>query len=409
MKKIIIIASVLFSIFIFSQEYKAGITEENRILASYTVMEVFAEVNRMAVACSYDGFMVYNISNRANPILVGYADTYRALDVCCDEKYVYVADYSGGFKIYDYTDNGEALLTGSITDSISEARRITVVGDYAYIAGGYKGLQIVDISDRYNPVYIGRYPISSGDARKVWVQDTIAYMATQYGGINIINISDKSSPFLISNIPCGSLNDDVCTDSIYLYAADGDSGIVIYNVNNPASPVLVDRFTSTYDPPNRLVKLYDRIYASAFGYLHIVDVSDKSDPITTGSLWVGNTIGIAVSNDGYIYSAEGGSGLGIYVTPETGIEENHSVLEAENQMSIYYLDSNIIMYLGAGNKDINISVIDKTGRILISLYTHSMAGENRIEIPAENVPAGEYFIVGNIDNSRIHKKFLIIK
>lgn len=411
MKKMIVFLIILISVTLFSDNPKDGIYEQTRILTSYTVKEVDVNGDIMAAACDYDGFMVYDISSRTTPVLLGGMDTYRALDVYCDSKYVYVADYSGGFKIYDYSDTSNIHMTGSITDSINEARRITVSGNYAYIGGGGKGLQIVDITDRDSPVYIGRYPIFSGSARKIWVKDSIAYMATESGGINIINISNPHIPALISNIPCEWINDDVYVEDFYLYATDADSGIVIYDISNPASPVLIDKYRPVYYPACRLFKLYDVLYVSEFAYIEAIDISNKSNPVSLAYCSAYWSIGLDVSSDGYIYSAEDYDGLGIYSSTMTGIDSRK--VEQNNElnsklMSACITDNELHLYFNSDNENVSISMIDKLGRKVFSVLLESVSGRENVSIPIR-YPAGEYFINAYIGNTRICKKIIIVE
>ncbi|MDY6786662.1 MAG: hypothetical protein SVK54_00890, partial [candidate division WOR-3 bacterium] len=312
MKQYIILIMLTVIVFI---GIDAQIIEEGHVLdgGSIDVLETYVKYDRASVACGYDGLYFYDLTDPVNPVLIFNYATNRALDCAHDSAFVYIADASGGFVILNYSDTSNIHTAAVMNDSITGARRITLKNNYAYIADGNNGMHIVDITDGYNPQHIGHYSISAGSARKVQVNNGSAYIACQTAGVDIIDINDKSNPIFIGNIPALYLNDDICLDNNYLYIADSDSGMTIYDVSNPGSPIFINRIV-TGNSSLRILKLYDYLYIAAFGYLEMIDVSSVFSLSLFDDIQAYYAKGIGLSDDGYIYVAEGTSGLGIYST-----------------------------------------------------------------------------------------------
>ncbi|MEI7989752.1 MAG: hypothetical protein WCI88_12005, partial [Chloroflexota bacterium] len=66
------------------------------------------------------------------------------------KKYLYVAAYSYGLRIYDITNPTSPITQGSFICAGCIAKSVVVSGNYAYVALGSKGLAVIDIS---NPLY----------------------------------------------------------------------------------------------------------------------------------------------------------------------------------------------------------------------------------------------------------------
>ncbi|UCC79295.1 MAG: hypothetical protein JSW64_13635, partial [Candidatus Zixiibacteriota bacterium] len=71
---------------------------------------------------------------------------------------------------------------------------IKIVGDYAYCAF-VNGLTILDVSDSTNPAFVSHLRCP-GHLRRMYLSGSYAYMAGDSSGLQIFNISDPSTPVL---------------------------------------------------------------------------------------------------------------------------------------------------------------------------------------------------------------------
>ncbi len=73
-----------------------------------------------------------------------------------------MADYGSGLQVIDISDPANPTLVGTY-DTPGYARGVAVSGDHAFVADGDSGLQVIDISDPANPTLVGTYD-TPGDA-----------------------------------------------------------------------------------------------------------------------------------------------------------------------------------------------------------------------------------------------------
>ncbi|MCX6925442.1 MAG: hypothetical protein NT154_19870, partial [Verrucomicrobia bacterium] len=101
----------------------------------------------------------------------------------------------------------------------------------------------------------------------------------------------------------------------YVYLANSNDGLRIYDVSDPRNPVNVG-YVGITKPGNSLYAVtaagnYCYVGANADG-LHIYDVADRANPIEVGSVNVGAVRGVALSGN-YVYLANDLNGLRIFL------------------------------------------------------------------------------------------------
>ena len=117
------------------------------------------------IADSYNGLVVVDVSDPADPIWRGGYDTdnevYR---VALSYGYAYVADYTGGLVAVDVSDPANSTYAGNY-DTIDRAMGVAVAGGYAYAADYTGGLVVMKID--YRPTAsidsISPSPANEGD------------------------------------------------------------------------------------------------------------------------------------------------------------------------------------------------------------------------------------------------------
>ncbi len=112
---------------------------------------------------------------------------------------------------------------------------------------------------------------------RVKVVDTLLYVGSRKG-LEVYNIANEQNPVRRSWIPL-PLNDFDVQDSL-AYTISGDNSFRIYNVSNPASPVLRGACTDSGDLVS--VAGHGAFVGDRWG-LYIVDVTDPASPHRVGS------------------------------------------------------------------------------------------------------------------------------
>jgi len=125
--------------------------------------------------------LAVDISDPANPALVGSAEVFEGLDgpitdvaVSGDRLCVLIMPWSGHsiLKVLDITEPSSPFVTGEMRtkDSCSD---LDLCGRYAYIADRTAGLTIVDLTDPYQPAIVG-HSCAPPHATRVAVQSNLA-------------------------------------------------------------------------------------------------------------------------------------------------------------------------------------------------------------------------------------------
>ncbi len=186
------------------------------------------------------------------------------------------------------TFEGEARVTqGTPLD-------VFVHNGYAYVASGAGGMNVFNVTDPAHPALEHQFNRSDslGNADyfyDVWVHQDVLYVASRFNGLLYFDLA-------VSPIPSTELNRQPSPPeairSIYvdpvsnrLLANSIDSGhVLIFNVANPRSPVLLGRFAAAdlglSNYPHHSVLEGDRIYG-AYGGLGLVAASIAQPGVPT--------------------------------------------------------------------------------------------------------------------------------
>lgn len=214
-----------------------------------------------------------------------------AMAVAAADGYAYLGE-GLSLLIIDVSDPTAASLVGRTQPLPGRAREIAIQGDYAFLAVGSAGLHIVDISDPANPTIVGQWRKDAG-INHLAVAGDYAYVIS--GGFRVLNISDPSAPQEVGFYEVDANEVSVGDGYAYLAAPDG---LHILNLADPAHPDQVgfigvagssEHVSVTGDYV--LLTVHDE-YCGYFGCyefneLQVIDASDRTRPIRSGSYEMG--------------------------------------------------------------------------------------------------------------------------
>ena len=200
----------------------------------------------------------------------------------------------------------------------------TVLGDYALVSS-YRGLRLIDLN-ALEPGGTADYVSKVGGVKALnSVTDPsgrFAYVNVQLGGFVVVEID----PIHLSLRVVGAVEEHgVYFEKMFLsgdrlYVAAHSSGIRIYDVSEPASPVEVGSLTRGFEDAFAITVANDLAYvADGAGGLKIVDISDESYPVILAG--ENPTTAAATAEDvlvfgQYVYVACGGAGVAVYARGE---------------------------------------------------------------------------------------------
>lgn len=228
------------------------------------------------------GLQVFDIKNPLNPIwITGIDMNGHAQDIWHDETRAYVAAGDGGVLIMDTLDPFYTRRIGQI-DTPGLAQKVRARDDTLFIQDNRAGILVIDTGNPQHPKEISRLPFTTRD---LWVDDDAFWAATktglawwrhdsgflagkhqQYaipGGANWVRTRDRTvitaqrnglvqiwqqSPQGLSEVSeyeAGEPILDVQLDGQFLYLLGTESGLMVVNIQTPATPQLTTVYPST--------------------------------------------------------------------------------------------------------------------------------------------------------------------
>ncbi|NMC45256.1 MAG: hypothetical protein GYA52_00340 [Chloroflexi bacterium] len=199
----------------------------------------------------------------------------------------------------------------SLTSQVGgTAQAIALDGNTLYLGVGMH-VEIFDISNPIEPVLLGTSSILPGSVENLSISNSgYLYAACGQSGLQILDVSNPSTPQLIGSYDTLGYTEKILIQDTHAILADGPNGIQIVDISDPSSPTWISEvypLAYAYD-----VALSGNIlYAAAGGSgILMADVSDIQQPQENGILSMpGFVYALAVSGK-HIYSANAWGGLG---------------------------------------------------------------------------------------------------
>lgn len=184
-----------------------------------------------------NGFRIFDITDKTNPVQVGYNITDGSIVRTAGNHAVYIRE---SMSSNSWTSGG---IPG---ETFCYAQALEVEGNYLYIIdyGPFteedtKGLYIMDISDILNPVLVTRFTGIASYGYDLDVVGNMVYIADNYGGVEVIDVTDKNNPVVrgYCSLPDGA-NSVMVTENMAFVADYINGGVQVVDVTNPDNPIV---------------------------------------------------------------------------------------------------------------------------------------------------------------------------
>lgn len=185
---------------------------------------------------------------------------------------------------------------------------------YAYLASRTtSAVEVFDVTVPSSPVWLSsiyppltQYGTIPGSAHEISVKGNLCFSTWLQGGVAIHDISNPVVPSLVAHIPYSgayTYHAWPTDDGTHLLTTDAytNIGLQIWDITTPSAPTLAGSWTSGSGSimHNAIVK-GDRAYLSHFeDGLHILDISDRTNPVQVG--WFDTDLGAAGFNTNGTY------------------------------------------------------------------------------------------------------------
>jgi hypothetical protein len=276
--------------------------------------DIYADGN-IAVMGSYNcrGVFIFDVSNPDNPVQVGWYNPGGNIQfleaIVIGNRGYFGAGGSAGVHIVDLTNPASPTLLGTVNSTngggYNQIHEMMVFdqGAKRYLLENSnfttdRQLRIIDVTNPAAPVF--KYGFNSTEnswVHAMHIRGNRMFLsgftsATRVDIYNIANL-ETTAPALLGSVAVGiGANHSAWTDETgnYLYSARETSNgdLRVYNVTNPASPLLVRTFRANdlalnaITPHNPVVmgnKLYVAWYQAG---TQVFDISDPTNPIRVG-------------------------------------------------------------------------------------------------------------------------------
>ncbi|MGH7680896.1 MAG: hypothetical protein ACRENN_02800, partial [Candidatus Eiseniibacteriota bacterium] len=246
----------------------------------------------------------------SGPDIGGTGRTRRAV---WSAGYAYVADYTGGLRIYRAGGTDSALIGALVIGPTAPVVDVALDAAHgrAYLAAGVQGLQVIDISNPAAPLLVGSLALP-GLASAVAVIDSSLVAVARRGnvgaGITLVDVSVPSFPTARGQIgnPVTDPRALAVKDTI-TYVADASVGLLSIGVGHPDTPTLVGSFSGVaardLDRSGDLLL----VATSSLG-LQVVDIFRSASPVLAAQIATPALQGVAHSgNSAVVFAGDQGA------------------------------------------------------------------------------------------------------
>ncbi|HEY6572153.1 MAG TPA: FlgD immunoglobulin-like domain containing protein, partial [Candidatus Eisenbacteria bacterium] len=237
-------------------------------------------------------------SSAALPPIGAVRHSGRSRRIVVDSGYAYVADYTGGLRIYRAEDADTSLV--GVLPPIGSARPVDLALEPAqsklYLASGSAGLEVVDVSDRTNPQRLGSLPLPGLSSAVTILNSTTVAVARRGGfsaGVTLVDVSIPTSPAARGSVNAPFIQDPsaLAARDTVLYVADEQLGVLSIGFGNPDAPATIGIPSGAgardLDLQGNLL-----LVASRSRGLQVVDVFDPLNPILRSELPLPPMLGV---------------------------------------------------------------------------------------------------------------------
>jgi hypothetical protein len=236
---------------------------------------------------SYRGLKVINITDPTSPQFIdsyleddphGVAHWFDIVD-----ELLYFADFGDGLEIINISNPAHLTKITSWTDGFN-VDSVVVKNDYAYTIGFEAGVRILNITDFESITKISEYKITDNSYASINLVDNYLYIGeinSTASVMKIIDITDPINPTLVNEIIEVSIIFGFQVIEDILYIGSAAEGILIYNVTNPAQPLLLNQYNSDIDLIGGLSVVDDYLFTVDFTQkkLKVINISNPYSPV----------------------------------------------------------------------------------------------------------------------------------
>jgi len=213
-----------------------------------------------------DTTAIIEVSDPRDPRVVGVMHfAHRPSDLKIEGARLYAIEGAAGVRIFDIADPLHPLLLNTIPFTYTP-QELALRGTTLYVGQRIEWqdhLYIYDVADPIHPVQLGTSTIPL-TPYAFEIDGDLLYVADGEHGVRILDVSDPASVSLVSEIAAIGRAHDICRQGSFLYVTDFRTwgGMHVIDVSDPARPSMIGRFHA--DSPYQVECLSGHLFVSSF-------------------------------------------------------------------------------------------------------------------------------------------------
>lgn len=275
--------------------------------------------NYAFLADGSDGMQIVDVTLVNNIDSVSSVDTDgSAVDVFVavvnSSRYAFVSDYNGGLDVINVSDVNNPFPAGEIPSAglFVNTTYVDAINRRLFVGTGSGQIQIYDLSQLPNqPVLITSFSVSPDNVNGLFLSGTLLFAACGNSGMAIFDVTNPASPMLRSITNTSGVATDVVVNANIAFLSDSYNGTLIFDVTNPSSPSALSRIS----PQGQILGLAlnnNSLYLADNTYgVESINVSSPSAPNETGYIQLNSSAVNLFYFGGYLYLAAAEGGLAI--------------------------------------------------------------------------------------------------
>ncbi len=417
------------SIMVFDVSDASNIYLQSDVSSPASAMDLGMQDNSMLYYVSSSGaFISIDVSDPAYPTarkLVNLnQDGYR---MAINGSYAYVISSCTNMAIVDISNNvSPTLITSWVVPGGAPfgpscyVYDLAVKDNYVFLAKddgrtyNPNGILSVDVGNPYHPSVVDSYePDANSISRSVEVHGNYAYLAenndylADHNWLSVFDIQNPSSIEFVGYLEIQWRVEDMEANGNYLYIAAGDSGLLVFDISDPAFPVEVSR--CNVGNASSIMSTDTFLYVATSNSVEIISITNPWEPRIITSIHPGGPVHNVWVSDPYIYIANSYNGLVIYRSTLVSVKEHRDKEISGFAFSVSPIGKNVwIRYSISDITHPIFRIYDKSGRV-VKIIDEGIKSPGTYSVSVNGLKSGIYF-VGFNNNGRVSlKKFVIVK
>lgn len=195
--------------------------------------------------------------------------------------HAYIATGSGGVQVVDVQNPAQPELLGSV-QLPGTARDLSLTDEQLYVVatGRNGGIHVVNRQNPAQPFLQATLPIT-GAVQEISVAGGYAYVAAGFtGGLVVLDVASTVTPTVVGRSDTDGLAQALAVTGTTLIMADGDEGVLLYDVSNPTEPRRIRRI-STVGPATDVTIRGDLVHVAVdtAGVQTFLLAGDRLEPL----------------------------------------------------------------------------------------------------------------------------------